>query len=195
MYLSKPDMEKALKEKQILVEPLFPNAIQPASIDLHLGNKFYRFKRDKAAILDPKEDIRDHMELIEVPDDETFILHAGEFALGVTYEMIGVDLAHMAKLDGISSLGRLAVAIHITASTINPGHSLRVTLELYNFHHDSFIMYPKMPIAQMSFARLSSPVSKEDGYKGFYSDDDVPKPSQYFKNFLKGKNSWMNFKG
>jgi dCTP deaminase len=45
MILSDRDLKKALEEKLIGVDPLFPNSIQPASIDVHLGANFLVFKK------------------------------------------------------------------------------------------------------------------------------------------------------
>ena len=57
MILSDHDIKKALTSGRISVSPLFPHAIQPASIDLHLGADFLVFKTNDQVCIDPKEPI------------------------------------------------------------------------------------------------------------------------------------------
>jgi hypothetical protein len=54
MILSDRDIKKALKKGTIIVDPLFPKSIQPASIDVHLGPDFLVFRTDKHTAIDPK---------------------------------------------------------------------------------------------------------------------------------------------
>ena len=54
MILSDRDIKKELKKGRISIEPLFPNAIQPASVDLHLGPHFLVFKTDRHTCIDPR---------------------------------------------------------------------------------------------------------------------------------------------
>ena len=194
MCLSKTDIKNAMTAEQIIIDPLFPDALQPASVDLHLGRKFLVFQQNNEPCVDPAKPINDLMREVVISDDHPhFMLFPKQFALGVMYERTGVDLGHKGVLDGISSLGRLGTGIHVTASTLNPGKSLRMTLELYNFLDRPVKLYHKMPVAQMSFFKLTTPLREEDGYKGFYIDNDAPVASEYHKNFLPPKNSWMKF--
>ncbi len=82
--------------------------IGPASIDFRLGNFFKLYRRDKLQIIDPGELIpAEAIETIEVPDGGTFVLHPGQFVLGVTIEKIKVPYFLVARCEGRSSLGRL----------------------------------------------------------------------------------------
>ena len=65
MILSDRDIKKALKSGRITVDPLFPHAIQPASVDLHLGPDFLVFNTKNNVCIDPKEPIDGMMEKIE----------------------------------------------------------------------------------------------------------------------------------
>ncbi|MEK7093746.1 MAG: dCTP deaminase, partial [Patescibacteria group bacterium] len=60
MILSDKDIKKFLELKRITIEPLFPNSIQPASVDLHLGSDFLIFKTSRNICIDLKEPL-DHM--------------------------------------------------------------------------------------------------------------------------------------
>ena len=132
MILSDGDIKKALKEKKITVEPLFPKSIQPASIDLHLGADFLVFRTHKDVCIDPKNPIEYLMEEVTINDRRQFIIHPGEFALGMTYEIIGVANDMVGRLEGKSSIGRMGLIIHATAGYLDPGNKLKMTLELHN---------------------------------------------------------------
>lgn len=196
MILSDKDIKKALKAKKISIDPLFPKAIQPASVDLHLGADFLVFRTYKDVCIDLKEETEHLMEEATIDDHRQFIIHPGEFALGMTYEVVGVADDMVGRLEGKSSLGRVGLIIHATAGYLDPGNRLKMTLELHNISPLPIKLYYKMPIAQMSFTPLSSMAenpynAKRVGSK--YYGNMKPKASQYWKNF-KQNNDWINFK-
>ena len=196
MILSDKDIKKAIKEGSITIKPLFPNAVQPASVDLHLGADFFVFRTHKDACIDPKEPIDHLMETVSIDDKKQFIIHPGEFALGMVYEIVGVADNMVGRLEGKSSLGRIGLIIHATAGYLDPGNKLKMTLELHNISPLPIKLYYKMPIAQMSFTPLSSDAenpynAKRVGSK--YYGNMKPKASQYWKNFTKN-NQWIKFK-
>ena len=196
MILSDKDIKKALKNGTVQIRPLFPNAIQPASVDLHLGADFLVFRTHNETCIDPKEPIENLMEEVKIDDKRQFIIHPGEFALGMTYEIIGVANNMVGRLEGKSSLGRIGLIIHATAGYLDPGNKLKMTLELHNISPLPIKLYYKMPIAQMSFTPLSSIAenpynAKRVGSK--YYGNMKPKASQYWKNFKKN-NQWIKFK-
>jgi len=158
MILSDRDIKKYLEEKKIIIEP-FPEEIQiqPASVDLKLGNKFRTLMHAKKAFIDPLKDNPDeYSEVIELKSNEPFIMHPGEFVLGVTRERVEIPGDIVARVDGRSSLGRLAILIHATAGYIDPGFKGNITLELSNVGKMPVALYPGMRICQISFELLSS---------------------------------------
>ncbi|OGZ67161.1 MAG: dCTP deaminase [Candidatus Staskawiczbacteria bacterium RIFCSPHIGHO2_02_FULL_34_10] len=197
MILSDRDIKKYLKEGKISIKPLFPSSIQPASVDLHLGADFLVFRTHKGVCIDPKEPIENLMEKVTINNDKQFIIHPGEFALGMTYEIIGVADDMVGRLEGKSSIGRMGLIIHATAGYLDPGNKLKMTLELHNVSTLPIKLYYKMPIAQMSFTPLSSkadnPYSKKRKGSKYYGNMK-PKASQYWKNF-KENNGWIKFNG
>lgn len=196
MILSDKDIKKALEEGNIKIDPLFPDSIQPASVDVHLGADFLVFKNTNNICIDPKEPIDNMMEPLTIDENNQFILHPGEFALGMTYEIIGVPNNMVCQLNGKSSLGRIGLIVHATAGYVDPGNTLKITLELHNLANLPIKLYYKMPIAQVAFVRLTSeaevPYGK-DALNSKYFGSLKPVASQYYKNFLKN-NSWLNFK-
>ena len=197
MILSDKDIKKALKDGRITVDPLFPHSIQPASVDVHLGPNFLIFRTDEHVCIDPKLPVDDIMEEVNIDEHRQFVIHPGQFALGMTYEIVGVSEDMVCRLEGKSSLGRIGLIIHATAGYIDPGNKLKITLELHNIANLPIKLYYKMPIAQVSFSPVSSPVEVAYGTEGLnssYFGDMKPKASQYWKNFTKN-NEWEKFKG
>lgn len=195
MILSDIDIKKNLKNGRISIEPLFPNSIQPASVDLHLGADFLIFKNSHDVAIDLKKPLDDMMESVRITEKKPFVIHPGEFALGMTYETIGVAEDMVGRLEGKSSLGRVGLIIHATAGYLDPGNKLKMTLELHNIASLPIILYYKMPIAQISFTPLSSAAENSYGGKKLnskYYGATKPQASQYYKNFI--NNKWEKFK-
>ncbi len=196
MILSDKDIERALQEGNIKIEPMFPNSMQPASVDVHLGADFLVFKNTNNICIDPKEPIDDMMEVTTIDENRQFILHPGEFALGMTYETVTVPNNMVVQLNGKSSLGRIGLVVHATAGYVDPGNSLKITLEFHNLANLPLKLYYKMPIAQVAFVKLSSDADVpygQDKLGSKYFGATKPQASQYYKNFLKN-NEWIDFK-
>ncbi|MFN7160561.1 MAG: dCTP deaminase [Candidatus Gracilibacteria bacterium] len=186
MILSDRDIKAALDQGNITVSPYDPKYLQPASIDLHLDKHFLVFDSLCNYVIDPKKPMDDMMKEVVIDEEHPFVLHPGEFALGLIYETTGVSDGYVGRLEGKSSVGRMGVLIHVTAGFLDPGNSLKMTLELHNVSNLPILLYYKMPIAQMAFEQMSSPCekpySKELGSK--YAGDMKPRASQMWKNFL-----------
>jgi dCTP deaminase len=135
------------------------------------------------------------MEEVVINNDRQFILHPGDFALGMTYETVSVPNDMVVQLNGKSSLGRIGLIVHATAGYVDPGNTLKITLELHNLANLPIKLYYKMPIAQVAFVKLSSeaeiPYGK-DALNSKYFGSTKPVASQYYKNFLKNQD-WMTF--
>lgn len=196
MILSDKHIKQALAEGKVKIDPLFPNSIQPASVDVHLGADFLVFKTDQHTCIDPSKPIDDMMEAITISEDRQFILHPGQFALGITYETVSVPNDMVVQLNGKSSLGRIGLIVHATAGYVDPGNTLKITLEFQNLANLPIKLYYKMPIAQVAFVTLSSDADVpygQDKLNSKYYGATKPQASQYYKNFTKN-NDWMTFK-
>ncbi|MGK2848767.1 MAG: dCTP deaminase [Minisyncoccota bacterium] len=187
MVLSDRDIIKEIKAKEIILKPFHVDYVQPASVDLHLDRHFLVFDTTKNFVIDPKVMSKNLMKPIVIKDNEAFILHPQEFALGLIYEETGVSDKLVGRLEGKSSLGRLGLIIHTTAGYLDPGNSLKMTLELFNAGRLPIKLYHKMPIGQMAFEYLSSPCIKPYGSQGLnskYFGDKKPEASKMHLNFL-----------
>lgn len=178
MFLSDVDIEKALKDGAITIDPYNASQLQIASYDVRLGNEFQVTDRYSIEVVDPINKKYPKTRTIEVPDGDVFVLHPGENVLGKQVEYIGCDANHLILLSGKSSLARAGLVVHNTAMLFNPGHYFYPTFELVNTNNVPIVLRPGMEIAQILFARLSSPAGKAYTEVGRYDE----KNSEHFKD-------------
>ena len=126
--------------------------IQPASVDLHLHKILKTLDGEEWNLAIASYD-----------------LQPGEFILGSTEEYVTIPRDLVAQVDGKSSLGRLGIAIHITAGFVDPGFNGNVTLEIKNVSDKPLLLRWNMPIAQIVFFTLTSPVERGYGDEGLNS--------------------------
>ena len=135
MILSDRDIRRRLEEGSLVIDPLDDPElqIQPASVDLRLGEEFLEFKKSNIPYINPEspnqvddyvtqtivEDTHDVEQATLKPtdspnyyEDGKFILHPGDFVLGTTKERVEIPPDLIAHVEGRSSLGRLAVVVH-----------------------------------------------------------------------------------
>ena len=184
MLLSDKSIKEAIRQGRIVLKPFFEDCIQPSSIDIHLDNKFLLFNKSQHAVIDVRQKQDELMQLIEIKNDEPFILHPGEFILGSTLESLKLPNDIAGRIEGKSSLGRLGLLIHSTAGYVDPGWEGNLTLELSNVSPLPITLYYKMKIGQISFTQMSTPVDKPYGSKGLgshYQGQKVPMASKFYE--------------
>lgn len=186
MILSDRDIRKAIAAGRISIDPFSDSDIQPSSVDLHVDRFFRVFHNARHPYIDVKKPMEDLTELLEVKEEEAFILHPGEFVLGSTSEYVQLPPDLVARLEGKSSLGRLGLLIHSTAGFVDAGYEGHLTLELSNVANLPITIYPGMKIGQISFFQMTSEAenpygSAQVGSK--YQGQKGPTPSRYFENF------------
>jgi dCTP deaminase len=181
MVLSDRTIREQLLAGRIRIEPIDEGDIQPSSVDLHLGPRFQVFRNSRYPYIDPALDQAGLMELVEATVEEPFVLHPGEFVLAVTVERLALPDDIVARLEGKSSLGRLGLLIHSTAGYIDPGWEGTITLELSNVANLPMVLTPGMPIGQVSFMFMTTPVDRPYGSAGLrsrYQGQSDPTPSR-----------------
>ena len=155
--LSDGTIRRLVDEGRITIDPWDPALVQPASVDLRLGNSFRVFHNHRTSAIDLREPPTNLTEHVEIDDDATFVIHPGEFVLGVTQERVSIPDDVVARIEGKSSLGRLGLIVHATAGFVDPGFAGTLTLEITNLTRVPIKLYPKLPIAQLSFMALDRP--------------------------------------
>ena len=184
MILADGDIRRRLDTGELAIEPLAdPDLqIQPASVDLRLGREFLEFQRTNIPCIHPdsENEVDEYVTETVVDEGGEFILHPGDFVLGTTVERVDVPDDLIARVEGRSSLGRLAVVIHATAGIVDPGYRGQVTLELSNLGTAPVALSPGMRISQVIFTELKNaaelPYGAERGSK--YQDQHGPQASK-----------------
>jgi dCTP deaminase len=160
MVLSDKDIKKALKNGKISIAPKpdFDEQLGSCSVDLRLGNVFRIFDHSKNPYIDPsKKDYSNEItKEIRIKDGEKFVMQPGDFVLAVTLEKVKIAPDLMGRLEGRSSLGRLGLVVHSTASIFDPGWDGKPVLELGNLGRMAISLTAGMRICAMTFEQLSS---------------------------------------
>ncbi|RJQ36302.1 dCTP deaminase [Candidatus Microgenomates bacterium] len=161
MVLSDRDLKKLLLNGHIKISPApdLKTQLSSCSIDLRLGNNFRVFDHSRHAFIDPfsKNGTADFTKEIKIEDDEPFIIQPSDFVLGTTLEYVEIPDDLVGRLEGRSSIGRLGIVIHSTASQIDPGWRGNIALEIANMGKMPVALYPNMRICSLSFEMLSTP--------------------------------------
>lgn len=186
MVLSDRTIREEIAGGHIIIDPLDESSIQPASVDLRLGYKLRVFRSHRLQVIDVREPMEQLTELVVIDEANPFVLHPGEFALGVTLESICLSSSVVGRLDGKSSLGRLGLVVHSTAGFVDPGWEGNLTLELSNLANLPINLYARMKVSQISFMRLTTPAENPYGSAKIgskYRGQDEPTPSRYYLNY------------
>lgn len=162
-YGEGPDLYGLLPDHEIirlgrtLVEPFDVTCVQPASYDLTLGSEgLVPTKGRSDAPLDLRVDHpRDVMSPIFIGDG--YDLGPGGCLLVSTAEHVYCDPDIVARVEGKSSLGRLFLAVHVTAGWVDAGWRGQITLEVVNHGPWTVRLWSGMKIAQVNFTRMASP--------------------------------------
>ena len=186
MILSDRDIRAAIRAGRIGIDPFDEADVQPSSVDLHVDRFVRVFHNARHPYIDVKKPMEDLTEMVEVKEEEAFILHPGEFVLGSTLEYVRLPVDLVARLEGKSSLGRLGLLIHSTAGYVDPGFEGHLTLELSNVANLPITIYPAMKIGQISFFQLTSEAENPYGSRNVgskYQGQRGPTASRYYENF------------
>lgn len=161
MVLSDRDIKKELASGRITITPKPDLTVQlgSCSIDLRLGKYFRVFNHSQFPYIDPNNPqlATDMMKEVVVPEGKPFILQPGDFVLATTMESFQLPDDLIARLEGRSSLGRLGIVVHSTASIFDPGWNGVVVMELGNQGRMPVALYPGMRICALTFEELTSP--------------------------------------
>jgi len=186
MVLSDRTIRQEIEDGRLVFDPYDAAMVQPSSVDVRVDNKFRVFHNARYPYIDVRQPMDDLTELVEIGEEEPFILHPGEFVLGQTLERVRLPDDLVARLEGKSSLGRLGLLIHSTAGFVDAGFEGNLTLELSNVANLPITIYHGMPIGQISFMRMDGPVESPYGSEAAgskYQGQAEPTPSRFYLNF------------
>ena len=177
--LSDVGIRQAVNNGLMAITPLQDQDIQPASVDVHLGNTLRVPKTGRVYAYDPSDPPKkDDYELVYLGSDP-YYLQFGGFVLGSTLEYITLGAKLTAHIDGISSLGRLGLVIHSGSCWIDPGFTGTVTLEMSVGSHVPVVLRKGMRIGQLVIEQVDPPVGR------LYGSDELE--SKYQGQILPGR--------
>lgn len=150
MILSDKTILKMISENTLSISPLGEEQIQPASVDIRLGDTFGIVEDSAAGILTLEREIR-----YKTIQTDTYLLLPGQFVLATTMETIALPDNLTAFVEGRSSLGRLGLFIQ-NAGWVDPGFRGEITLELFNANRCAIELRRGRRIGQLVFAELDA---------------------------------------
>ncbi len=160
MILSDKTITKMLKDNSLVIRPLIENQIQPASVDVRLGDTFSIVEDSSKGIITLDSEI--HYKTIKT---DTYVLLPGQFILATTMEYFELPNNLTAFVEGRSSLGRMGLFIQ-NAGWVDPGFKGEITLELFNANRCAIELKYGRRIGQLVFAEMDE--TALNPYKGKY---------------------------
>lgn len=183
VILTGPEIREQIELGNIEIDPYVPEHVNPASVDLTLGNVAVVYVSHAMG----RELSSNEIILNSKIENETkkfsfneIVLRPGELYLMHTVERVRAT-RFVSIVDGKSSLGRLGVSVHQTAGYGDPGFNGQYTLEVTCVL--PVRLYAGMRVAQMRFHAVQGEVEE---YRGNYVGEAARGPV--------ASRSWRQFK-
>ena len=171
--------DKHIREAQRnhgIVTPFVDKHVQPASIDLTLGEELlYRRLgcpdkgRNGYCTAGTSHFEFGHEQWVtqtfETGVYEGNRIEPDQFMLATTVETVSIPNNLVGQINGRSSWARKGLLVHTTAGYIDPGFTGTVTLELKNVGHEAIELKPGVRICQLVLTTLSSAAEFPYGHK------------------------------
>lgn len=197
---SNVQIKKAISDGHIIFHPYIPEHINGTSIDVTLGEWYFKTDQKTAIpIYNPYDEHAVHQYFGEVhqavphrqwcekhgyaplanipPDHPIIVLAPGERILAHTHEFIGIKAPGTTSMQARSSTGRNGIAVCFDAGWGDPGYINRWTMEVYNLNTKHSVVLPVGErIAQLVFFHTGEVESEYANISGKYqtsSSDDL----------------------
>ena len=161
--LSDGTIRRLVEEGRIVIDPWDPELVQPASVDLRLGDSFRVFHNHRTAAIDLRDPPTNLTEEVTVARRVVRDPPGRVRARASRAEYVELPDDIVARIEGKSSLGRLGLIVHATAGFVDPGFKGTLTLEITNLTRVPIKLYPGLLIAQLSFMTLDAPAERPYG--------------------------------
>lgn len=172
MILSDKTIQKMLEEGSLQISPLDNEQIQPASVDVRLGDTFSVVEDSSTGIITMENEIK-----YKTIRTDTYLLLPGQFVLATTKEYFVLPDDLTAFVEGRSSLGRMGLFIQ-NAGWVDPGFRGEITLELYNANRCAIELKAGRRVGQLVFAKMDQ--AALNPYKGKYQGQTGATGSRVF---------------
>lgn len=204
---SNTEIFKAVASGHIVIYPYTKDNVNGSSVDVTLGEWFYRTERDThKSIYNPFDEhavlrhfgeayqAKPHRQWCEehglrlfanIPEDHPIIvMRPGERILAHTHEFIGIKAPGTSTMQARSTWGRNGVAVCLDAGWGDPGYINRWTMEIYNMNqHHSVILPVGERIAQIVFHETGEVEGEYSNLSGKYQDYDADDLASLIKNW------------
>lgn len=148
MILSDKTIMKMLENSTLSITPLEKGQIQPASVDVRLGDTFSIVEDSSAGMITMENEIK-----YKTIKTDTYVLLPGQFVLATTMEYFALPDNITAFVEGRSSLGRMGLFIQ-NAGWVDPGFKGEITLELFNANRCAIELRAGRRVGQLVFAEM-----------------------------------------
>ena len=160
MILSDITINEMIKAGTLRISPLSEGQIQPASVDIRLGDTFSVVEDTSGGIITLENEIS-----YKTIKTDTYLLLPGQFVLATTMEYISLPDDLTAFVEGRSSLGRMGLFIQ-NAGWVDPGFCGEITLELFNANRCAIELKAGRRVGQLVFAKMDR--AAQNPYNGKY---------------------------
>lgn len=172
MILSDKTITQMLEEKTLIITPVEETQIQPASVDVRLGDTFSIVEDISTGIVDLESEIK-----YKTIKTDTYVLLPGQFVLATTMEYFELPDDLTAFVEGRSSLGRMGLFIQ-NAGWVDPGFKGEITLELFNANRCAIKLKSGRRVGQLVFAKMDQ--AAINPYRGKYQGQTGATGSRVF---------------
>ncbi|MCM1579483.1 MAG: dCTP deaminase [Ruminococcus sp.] len=160
MILSDRTIAEYLQKGFMSIEPVTEEQLQPASVDIRLGNTFKVTEDICSGVIGLNDEIK-----YKTIETDKYVLLPGQFVLASTMEYFCLPDYITAFVEGRSSLGRMGLFIQ-NAGWVDPGFEGEITLELFNANRCAIELKAGRRVGQLVFAETDRPAAKP--YNGKY---------------------------
>lgn len=159
-----------MRRGRLRVEPLEPDQVGPASIDLHLGGEVRVLAPPSDGPVQVRDDVDPPLETETVSLDEPYVLEPGQTILGITRERVFLPPDLCGWLEGRSRVARLGLTVHVTSGFVHPGVCNHQVLEMTNVSNAPLVIHAGARLCQIVLERTEG----EAVYSGRYADQRRP---------------------
>ena len=161
--LSDGTIRRLVEEGRITIDPWDAGRVQPASVDLRLGDSFRVFHNHRTTAIDLREPPVNLTEEVVVEEGDRSSSTPASSCSAARSSGSSCPTTSSRASRARARLGRLGLIVHATAGFCDPGWKGTLTLELNNLTRVPIKLYPGLPIAQLSFMTLDAPAERPYG--------------------------------
>jgi len=174
MILSDKKLREMINSGELVVDPIGPESIQPASIDCTLGDHYLVVEDTRMDVLTLDDEIQ-YREIV----GDSITIAPKSFLLATIQEHVELPANLTAFVEGRSSIGRMGLFIQ-NAGWVDPGFKGRITLEIYNANSLPIKLQKGRRICQLVFAAMDQ--AAENPYNGKYQGQTKSVGSRVFQD-------------